>query len=103
MHASRRHFIIIAASLASTAVLSNESLADAAVLSESDPTAQALGYKTNASQVDKAKYPKYQTGQVCANCQLYLGKPGSANGPCPIYGGKLVNVKGWCSAYVKKT
>ncbi|MBK5051615.1 high-potential iron-sulfur protein [Paraburkholderia domus] len=52
---------------------------------------------------DKTRYPKYQTGQVCANCQLYQGKPGSANGPCPIYDGKLVNAKGWCSAYLKKT
>jgi len=103
MPASRRQFMIIAASLASTGVLSNKSWADAPVLSESDSTAQELGYKTDASQVDKTKYPKYQTGQVCGNCQLYQGKPGSASGPCPIYGGKLVDVKGWCSAYVKKT
>lgn len=102
MQASRRHFMIIAVSLASTAMLSDESWADAPVLSESDSTAQALGYKTDASHVDKSKYPKYETGQVCTNCQLYQGKPGSANGPCPIYGGKLVNAKGWCSAYVKK-
>ena len=103
MPTSRRQFMMIAASLASTAVLSKESRADAAVLTEIDSTARALGYKTDASQIDKTKYPKYQTGQVCGDCQLYQGKPGSAEGPCPIYGGKLVDAKGWCSAYVKKT
>ncbi|MPW23005.1 High potential iron-sulfur protein [Paraburkholderia sp. CNPSo 3157] len=99
---SRRRFMILAASVASTTVLSTESRADAPVLSESDPTAQALGYKTDATKVDKAKFPHYQTGQTCANCQLYQGKPGSAMGPCTTYGGKLVDAKGWCNAYVKK-
>ncbi|MBB5444903.1 MULTISPECIES: high-potential iron-sulfur protein [unclassified Paraburkholderia] len=102
MSLSRRHFMILAASVASTTVLSTKSNADAPVLAENDPTAQALGYKTDASKVDKTKFPRYQTGQTCANCQLYQGKPGSTNGPCPIYGGKLVDAKGWCNSYVKK-
>ncbi len=94
--------MILAASVASTTVLSTESRADAPVLAENDPTAQTLGYKTDAAKVDKAKFPRYQTGQTCANCQLYQGKPGSAMGPCPIYGGKLVDAKGWCNSYAKK-
>ncbi|WP_028213478.1 high-potential iron-sulfur protein [Paraburkholderia mimosarum] len=102
MPISRRRFMMIAASVASTAVLSNESRADAAVLSESDPTAMSLGYKTDASRVDKTKFPRFQAGQACGNCQLFQGKPGAANGPCTIYGGKLVDAKGWCNAYVKK-
>lgn len=103
MQNSRRRFIILAASLAPALVLSNESQAEPATLSENDPTAQSLGYRADATKVDKVKYPKYTTGEACANCQLYQGKAGSADGPCPIYGGKLVNAKGWCSAYVKKT
>jgi hypothetical protein len=102
MPLSRRHFMILAASVASTG-LSTESFADAPVLSESDPTAQALGYKTDATKVDKAKFPKYQAGQTCADCALYQGKAGAPMGPCATYGGKLVDAKGWCSAYVKKT
>ncbi|MDH6146758.1 MULTISPECIES: high-potential iron-sulfur protein [Paraburkholderia] len=102
MSLSRRHFMILAASVASTTVLSTKSNADAPVLAENDPTAQALGYKMDASKVDRSKFPRYQTGQTCANCQLYQGKPGSTNGPCPTYGGKLVDAKGWCNAYVKK-
>ncbi|RKE39538.1 high potential iron-sulfur protein [Paraburkholderia sp. BL23I1N1] len=103
MQISRRRFVIAAASLASTTLLPTESRADATAVSETDPTAQALGYKTDATRVDKAKYPKYVAGQTCTNCQLYQGKPGAPSGPCPIYGGKLVDSKGWCSAYVKKT
>ncbi|SDD18265.1 high-potential iron-sulfur protein [Paraburkholderia lycopersici] len=102
MPLSRRRFMILAASVASTAVLSNESRADVPVLSESDPTALALGYKADAGKVDKARFPRYQAGQTCANCQLFQGKPGVPNGPCPTYGGKLVDAKGWCNAYVKK-
>ncbi|HKT98584.1 MAG TPA: high-potential iron-sulfur protein [Paraburkholderia sp.] len=103
MSLSRRRFMIIAASVASTTVLSTESRADAPLLSESDPTAQALGYKEDATKVDKSKFARYQAGQTCANCQLYQGKPGSTTGPCPTYGGKLVYAKGWCNAYIKKT
>lgn len=102
MPVSRRRFMIIAASVASTTVLSTESRADAPLLSESDPTALALGYKEDAAKVDKAKFPHYQAGQTCASCQLYQGKAGGATGPCLAYGGKLVYAKGWCNSYVKK-
>jgi High potential iron-sulfur protein len=102
MQCSRRRFIVFAASLASTVILIDQAQADAPVLAETDPTAQSLGYRTDAANVDKAKYPQYRAGQTCANCGLFQGKPGDANGPCPIFAGKLVNAKGWCSAYVKK-
>jgi hypothetical protein len=83
-------------------VEASEALADAPMVSESDATAQSLGYKADATMVDKSRFTKYQAGQACANCQLFQGKPGDASGPCPIFGGKQVNAKGWCSAYVKK-
>jgi hypothetical protein len=102
MSLSRRRFMILVASAATTTVLSIESRAEAPLLAENDPTARALGYKADAAQVDKTTFPRYQTGQTCANCQLYQGKPGSVTGPCPTYGGKLVYAKGWCNAYVKK-
>ncbi|AKJ67800.1 hypothetical protein PATSB16_16280 [Pandoraea thiooxydans] len=102
MQTSRRQFMIVAASLASSAALLSKESQAAEMLSESDPTAQTLGYKENATKVDKAKFPKYQAGEACDNCSLYQGKAGAANGPCPIYAGKLVAAKGWCNAYVKK-
>ena len=71
-------------------------------LDEKDPTAQSLGYKHDATKADKAKFKQYAAGQTCANCQFYQGKPTDAWAPCPIFAGKQVNGKGWCSAWVKK-
>jgi high potential iron-sulfur protein len=69
---------------------------------ESDPQAQALGYKHDASKVDKKKFPNFKEGETCANCQHYSGKAGEQWGPCAIFPGKAVNAKGWCSAWAKK-
>ena len=71
-------------------------------LDEKDAQAQSLGYKHDATKVDKAKFPKYVAGQTCANCSLYQGKPTDAWAGCPIFGTKQVAGKGWCSAWVKK-
>jgi hypothetical protein len=76
--------------------------AQGAKVDEKDAQAQSLGYKQDATKVDRAKYAKYQAGQACANCTLYQGKPADAWGSCPIFPGKQVAGRGWCSAYVKK-
>jgi len=76
--------------------------AQGAKVEEKDTQAQSLGYKHDATKVDKAKFAKYQAGQTCGNCTLYQGKPTDAWGACPIFQGKQVSAKGWCSAYVKK-
>lgn len=102
MRASRRRFMLVAATLTSSVVLPEVSRAAPLEVSEADPTAQTVGYRSDAKQVDTAKYPKYRPGEACANCQLYGGKPGDVSGPCPIFPGKLVAADGWCSAYVKK-
>jgi hypothetical protein len=52
--------------------------------------------------VDRAKFPKYQPGQTCANCGLYVGEPGKAQGGCSLFYGKDVAAKAWCSAWEKK-
>jgi hypothetical protein len=62
----------------------------------------ALGYKANATQIDKAKYPAYMAGQSCSNCQFYQGNASAASAPCPLLGGKNVSGSGWCKGYVKK-
>ncbi len=103
MQHRRRSFLIGAACTASALAASKLSFAQAATpLSESDPQAQTLGYKADAAQAGKTKFPKYAAGQMCANCQLYQGKAADATGPCPIFPNKLVASKGWCSAWVKK-
>lgn len=98
---SRRHFVIH--SLAACGMLAGATAAQAqAALAETDAQAVALGYKADASKVDKAKQPKYAAGQNCANCALYQGAAGAALGACPLFAGKQVAAKGWCSAWAKK-
>ena len=101
----RRDFLKFGSlAVASIAIASRgaKAAAQGAPVDEKDPTAQAVGYKADATKVDKAKFKQYAPGQTCGNCQLYQGKPSDAMGGCPIFSGKLVNAKGWCSAYVKK-
>jgi High potential iron-sulfur protein len=72
------------------------------MLSESDPTAMALGYKADATKVDTKKFSRYAAGQTCSSCALYTGAAGASSGPCQIFAGKLVSAQGWCSSYTKK-
>ncbi|MGF7129161.1 hypothetical protein P3T40_000628 [Paraburkholderia sp. EB58] len=102
MKSSRRSFLITSIGVASTLALSRQAFADPAKVTEADPTAQALGYKQDATQVDKAKYAKYAAGQDCGNCSFYQGKGADPWGGCPMFAGKQVSAKGWCSAYNKK-
>lgn len=102
MKSSRRSFLITSIGVASTLALSRQAFADAPKAAESDPTSQALGYKLDAAKVDKAKFAKYAAGQDCSNCTFYQGKATDAFAPCPMFAGKQVAGKGWCSAYNKK-
>lgn len=102
MKSSRRTFLITSLGAASALALSRQVLADQPKVAESDPTAQALGYKEDATKVDKAKYAKYKAGEQCNNCSFFQGKPTDVYAPCPMFGGKQVKGTGWCSAYNKK-
>jgi len=93
--------MILSAAGACTLALNGQVQAQAMV-AETDPQAAALGYKANATAVDKAKYPKYAAGQACSNCALYQGKADSAACGCSLFSAKQVAGKGWCSAYAKK-
>lgn len=101
---SRRTFVFRALPAAlSLGIASRHGVAAAPPrVEESDPTAVALGYRHDATKVDPKKFPKYQPGQICANCALYQGKASDPWAPCPALAGKLVNAKGWCTAWVKK-
>lgn len=101
MKTTRRQFMIMSAAGAATLALNTKVQAQAMV-AETDPQAAALGYKADASKVDKAKYTKYAAPQACGNCALYQGAAGSAAGGCALFAGKQVAAKGWCSAHAKK-
>ncbi|MGJ7614010.1 MULTISPECIES: high-potential iron-sulfur protein [unclassified Variovorax] len=98
---SRRTFVISVVA-SSAGLVASQASAQAATLTETDPQAAALGYKADATKVDKAKYSQHQSDQICSGCQLFQGKASDATGPCQLYAGKIVAAKGWCSAWVKK-
>jgi high potential iron-sulfur protein len=71
--------------------------ADAAsppLLSVDAAEAKAVKYVENAAQ-EKDRVPD----SSCANCGLYQGQSGSAQGPCQLFPGKTVKAAGWCSSW----
>jgi len=98
---SRRSFVLSVVA-AGSGLAATQATAQAAAVPETDPVAIGLGYKADGSKVDKAKFPTYDPTHLCSNCQLYQAKPTDANGPCTLFGGRLVAGKGWCSAWATK-
>jgi hypothetical protein len=98
---SRRRFIRISVAglgAAPFAALLSGAAGAVDAVGESDPTAAALGYKLDATKAGNRK----DNSAVCGNCGLYSGSPNASDGPCSVFGGKLVTAKGWCTAWVKK-
>ena len=68
--------------------------ADAPLLAVGAPEAQAVKYVEDVRQASGAT-----PGSNCANCGLYQGAEGSAQGPCQLFPGKLVKAAGWCTGW----
>lgn len=99
---TRRHFLKL---LAAGSLLRPGSAmtAEAGQLDEAEPSAVALGYRKDSTQVDATKFPQHKSAQVCADCRYYQGKAGSEWGPCTIFAGKgAVHSRGWCAAYAAR-
>lgn len=93
------------AGLAAIPVVTVFGRADAAAAAKLDPNdaqAKALGYTANSATVDAKANPNHKPDQLCNNCLQYQGKATDAEAPCTIFGGKLVDGKGWCKVWVKK-
>jgi hypothetical protein len=73
------------------------SAADLPLVSTDDPTAKALKYTADVSTATGVK-----PGSKCANCALYQGTAGSAQGPCLLFPGKAVKATGWCASWAQK-
>jgi len=99
---SRRRFIAIIPLSGSLLLGRRLAHGQAALLNPTDPQARALGYVTDASSADKGKYPKYEPGQHCGNCQFYQAEPSAAQAPCLIFAGKQVPQQAWCASWLKK-
>ena len=66
----------------------------APLLAVGAPEAKAVKYVENAKDAQGAS-----PGSNCANCGLYQGANGSAQGPCQLFPGKDVKASGWCSSW----
>lgn len=96
----RRVFILqlIAGGTAlSTPMLTNaaEGPRPTVAVKESDAYPKSMGFRLKTADVDKAKYPRHDVKQNCAECQLYSGAPGEELGPCSFFK-RLVPPEGWC-------
>jgi High potential iron-sulfur protein len=97
---SRRAVLVELGAAAAVALGAPRARADApARLDPRDPAAIALGYVTDATRVDARREPTYVAGHACANCLQLQGRAGDPFRPCPAFGGKLVDVRGWCRAW----
>ncbi len=99
---SRRRFIQIVPAAGAALFEVPTAFAQSDMVSEKDAQAVLLGYVSDASRADKAKYKNWAAGEHCGNCVLFQGKATDTSGPCPLYPGKRVAATGWCSAYSKK-
>ena len=104
MNTRRKFLIQLAGGVGAASLLRAPAVAadGPAKVKESDPLAQALGYKHNTQDVDQEKYPRHDDSQICANCTLYTDPNAKEWGPCSSFGGRLVAEKGWCSAYARR-
>src|SRR3981189_3131034 len=68
-------------------------------LDPKDPTAQALGFTTDATTADAAPPPTVKPTQKCSTCAQYQGKGGDATAGCNIFAGKSVPAAGWCKVW----
>ncbi len=99
---TNRRVFILQSVIGTSALASGVVMAAAPMVAETDANAKSLGYVSDTTKADTAKYPKHTKDQMCSTCALYQGKAGSASGGCPLFPGKEVASKGWCSAYAKK-
>lgn len=102
---SRRQFLnrlaVASASLPVVVLLGDIRTAhaeDAPHIAPDDPMAKALKYVDDAAQAEG----RVDASAICDNCMHYSGADGAETGPCALFQGKLVNAKGWCTAWVKK-
>jgi len=98
---TNRRVFILQSVVGTSALASGMAMAAAPLVAETDANAKSLGYVSDTTKADKTKYPKHTNDQHCTTCALFQGKT-APQGACPLFAGKEVLAKGWCSAYAKK-
>ena len=96
------HGLAAGGAVVSLSSLGGLAWADSDRVSVDEPTAKAVHYVEDASEVDASKHPRFAEGQLCSNCILWQAGPDDAWGGCGIFGGRKVAGPGWCTAWVAK-
>jgi hypothetical protein len=105
---SRRRFLcnvaVVAVPVTAISLRQTASAQELAHVTLDDPTAKALLYVHDASQVDTSNpmAARYAAGQTCENCIQIQGDAGSEWRPCALFPGKAVASAGWCSVWALK-
>ena len=98
---ARRRFLGMSAGALGATQLANLLVAGPALAQEevdpADPLATALGYVH-----DGAESARVVDEDRCGVCLQFTAEETDEWGACNIFGGKLVNGQGWCTAYVPK-
>lgn len=104
---SRRSFlstVAVAVPVSAVTISQTAHAQDLPPVELNDPTAQALYYLHDATQVDTSnpQGARYMPGQTCSNCVQIQGDDGAEWRPCALFPGKSVNAAGWCSVWAAK-
>lgn len=99
---TNRRVFILQSFVASSVLAHGAANASNPMMDDTTDKAKVMGYVSDTTKANKAKYPKHNETQTCSGCSLWQGKAGDASGNCPLYPGNQTAAKGWCSAYVKK-
>jgi hypothetical protein len=76
--------------------------ADLALVDVNDPTAKALDFVTDATQLNASTEPAYKPGRHCGMCAQFRGNQADTMGACNIFTGHLVAAGGWCMAWTQR-
>jgi hypothetical protein len=57
----------------------------------------------DASKVDASANPTFKTGQHCAFCAQFEGKPTGATAGCNIFAAHSVPAGGWCKIWAQRS
>jgi hypothetical protein len=100
MHARTRRVFMLHAITGASALavpgLAQAQSTSADPVKETDPYPKSMGFRINTANVDKAKFPRHDTGQKCSECQLFsTAKPGDTMGTCSFFK-RQVPQDGWC-------
>jgi hypothetical protein len=101
MSTSNRRIFMMQIAASGGLLACGRAFAEIKKIEETEPKAQALGYKHDTAQVDGKKFTKHTAGETCGGCLAWLGKRSDPWGSCDIFADRLVANGGWCVTYVK--